>query len=128
VHALHCSVAQRSWLIPLSVSTNSDESGKQSLYSEGDQNQHQNLIFFHWPIANLALKCHANPFGSFCAKLLRNRQTDKRINKDENITSLTVIRDEYRTHYKALYKCPVYFTITQVAQQINITEVWHMLI
>ena len=36
VHAVHCSVAQRSRLTPLSVSPNGDESGKQSLYPDGD--------------------------------------------------------------------------------------------
>jgi len=41
-----CSVAQRSRLIPLSVSPNSDESGKQSLYSDGDPDHHRNLIIF----------------------------------------------------------------------------------
>ena len=33
-------------------------------------------------------KFHANPFGNLCAKLLRDRQTDKQTNNDENITSL----------------------------------------
>jgi len=42
VHALHCSVAQRSRLIPLSLSPTSDESGKESLYPEGDPDRHQN--------------------------------------------------------------------------------------
>jgi len=33
------------------------------------------------PYANLPWKFHANPFGSFCAKLLTKRQTGKQINK-----------------------------------------------
>ena len=33
--------------------------------------------FFHWPIANLPWKFHASLFGSFYAKLLADRQTDK---------------------------------------------------
>jgi len=33
--------------------------------------------FVHWPIASLPWKFHANTFGSFCAKLLTDRQTDK---------------------------------------------------
>jgi len=41
---VHCSVAHRSWWIPLSVSPNSDESRKQSLYPDGDPDRHQNLI------------------------------------------------------------------------------------
>jgi len=38
------SVMQHSQLIPLSVSPNSDESGKQSLHPDGDPDRHQNLI------------------------------------------------------------------------------------
>ena len=30
-----------------------------------------------WPVANVPWKFHANPFRSFCAKLLTDRQTDK---------------------------------------------------
>jgi len=37
-----------------------------------DPDHHQNLI---WTIANLPRKFHANLFGSFCAKLLTNKQT-----------------------------------------------------
>jgi len=33
--------------------------------------------FVHWPIANLPWKFHANPFGSFCAKLPTDKQTDR---------------------------------------------------
>ena len=44
VHALHCSVAQRSRLTQLSVSPGSDESGKQSLFPDGDPDRRQNLI------------------------------------------------------------------------------------
>jgi len=40
--------------------------------------------FVHWLIANSAWKFHANPCGSFYAKLL----TDKQTNNDENISSL----------------------------------------
>jgi len=35
----------------------------------------QNLTI--WPIANLLWKFHANPFRSFCTKLLTDRQTDR---------------------------------------------------
>jgi len=44
VHAVHCSVAQRSQLILLSVSPNSDESEKKSLYPDSDPDRRQNLI------------------------------------------------------------------------------------
>jgi len=43
VHALLFSITQRTQLIPLSLSPNSDESGKQSLYPDGDPDRHQNL-------------------------------------------------------------------------------------
>ena len=45
-HAMLCGVALRSRLVPLSVSPNSDESGKQSLYSDVDPDRHQDLIIF----------------------------------------------------------------------------------
>jgi len=50
--------------------------------------------FVHWPIADLRGKFHANPFASFCAKLLyrTNRQTYKQTNNDENITSLAEVK------------------------------------
>jgi len=62
LHAVHCSVAQRSRLILLSVFPNSDESGKQSLYLDGDPDLHQNLI-----VCSLA----------HCQSLRTNRQTDR---------------------------------------------------
>jgi len=74
---LQCSVAQRSRPIPLSVSPNSDESGKQSLYPDGDPDRQQNLIVCASAIANLPWKFRANAFGRFSAKLLTNRQTDR---------------------------------------------------
>jgi len=40
-----------------------------------DLNCHQNLVICS--LVNLPGKFHANPLGSFCAKLLTNRQTDK---------------------------------------------------
>ena len=43
-----------------------------------DPDRHQNLTsFVHGPVTNLSWKFHANPFASFCAKFLRNRQTDR---------------------------------------------------
>jgi len=33
--------------------------------------------FVHWPTANFPWKFHANPSGSFCAKLLTDRQTNR---------------------------------------------------
>ena len=41
--------------------------------------------------ANLPWKFHAKPSGSFCAKLLTNRQTDN----DDYISSLAEVKDKY---------------------------------
>jgi len=57
MHAVHCSVVQRSRLISLSVSPNSDESRKQSLYPDGDPDRHQTLI-----VCSLA-HCQPSPQG-----------------------------------------------------------------
>ena len=69
------------------VSPNIDESGKQSLYPDGDLDRHQNLTSCSFVHCQLSLKFHAYLFGSFCAKLLINRQS----NNDENISSLAEI-------------------------------------
>jgi len=58
------------------------ESGKQSMYSGGDLDRHQNLIICS--LANLSRKFHVNPLGSFCAKLLTDRQ-NKQTNNDDYI-------------------------------------------
>jgi len=49
---------------------------------------------FPWPIANLPWKFHANPFGSFCAKLLtdRHRQTATKTTSLVEVTRPTVQR------------------------------------
>ena len=61
--------------LTVSVSPNSDESGKQSPYPDGDTDRHQNLTMCSLAHCQPSLKFHANLFGSFCAKLLTNRQT-----------------------------------------------------
>ena len=76
----------------MSASPSSDESGKQSLYPDGDPDRHQNLITVHWPIANLPWKFHGNRSEVFCAKLLTDKQTDKQTN-DEHITLAEVINE-----------------------------------
>jgi len=68
--------AQCSRLIPLSVSPTSDESGKQSLYPDGDPDRHQNRLFIG-PLPTFPENFMQIRSGSFCAKLL----TDRRINK-----------------------------------------------
>jgi len=65
----------------------SDESGKRFLYPDGDPDCHQNLIVFNWPIAKFPWTFHANPFGSFCVKLLTDRQT----NNDDYVSSLAEV-------------------------------------
>jgi len=85
LHALHCSVAQCSRLTPLSLSPNSDESGKQSLYPDGDPDHHQNLIICSSAHCQPSLQILCQSIQKFfCAKLLTNRQT----NNNENITFL----------------------------------------
>jgi len=57
------------------IYANGDESGKQSMYPDGDPDRHRNLI--SCSLANLPWKFHSNPFGSFCAKLQIGKQTNK---------------------------------------------------
>jgi len=82
-HALHCSVAQRSRLIPLSVSPNSDESGKQSLYPDGDPHRHQNVIVCSLAHCQSSLKISCKSVRKFLLKVA-NRQT----NNDESVNVL----------------------------------------
>ena len=79
--AQHGSAAQRSRLIPLSISPNSDESGKQSLYPDGDPDRHQNLIFCSLAHCQPFLKISCKSVWEFCAKLLTDKQTDKQRRK-----------------------------------------------
>ena len=51
--------------------------------------RHQILII--GPLPTFPSKFHANPFGSFWAKLLTDKQADKQTNNDENITSLAEV-------------------------------------
>jgi len=69
------------------VSPNIDESGKQSLYPDGDPDRHQNLTSCSLVNCQPSLKFHAYLFGSFCTMLLINKQT----NNDENISSLAEV-------------------------------------
>jgi len=50
-------------------------SRKQSVYLDSDLACHKNLII---SIANILREFHGNPFRSFCAKLLTDRQRDRR--------------------------------------------------
>ena len=73
--ALQRRAAQRSQLIPHSVSRNSDESGKQSLYPDGDSDRHQNLIIAHCQ-PSLKISCQS------ARKSLR-KVANKQRNNDE---------------------------------------------
>jgi len=80
VHAVHCSVAQRSRLIPLSVSPNSDESRKQSLYPDGDSDRHQSLIICTLAHCQPSPKISCKSVWKYLHKVA-NRQTNRQTNK-----------------------------------------------
>jgi len=84
--AVHSSVAQRSRLIPLSASPNSDESSKQSLYPNSDPNRHQNLIICSLAHCQPSLKIPCKSVALFLRKLA-NRQT----NNEDYISSLAEV-------------------------------------
>jgi len=67
-----------------------------------DLDSHQNLIisFVHLPIANFPWKFHTNPFRSFCANLLTDRQTDRQTNNDDYIHILLGGGKYIRPHHK----------------------------
>jgi len=94
-----CSVAQRSRLIPLSVSPNSDKSGKQSLYSDGDPDRHRNLIICSLAHCQPSLKISCKSVWKFLRKVA-NSQT----NNNENISALA----EVIMHRKGQYALRVH--------------------
>ena len=84
VHALLCSVALRSRLISLSVSPNSDKSGQQSLYPDGNSDRHQNLIICSSGHSQPSLKISCKSVQKFLDKVAdkqTNRQTNKQTHK-----------------------------------------------
>jgi len=81
VHALHCSVTQRSRLMPPSVSPNSDISGKQSPYPDGDPDRHQNLTVCSSAHYQRSLQVSCQSVGKFLRKVA-NRQTDRQTDKE----------------------------------------------
>ena len=83
-HVLSVPPSGESVWAALLIPPSSDETGKRSRYPDGDPDRHRNLIVRSVAYCQPSLKCHANPFGSFCATLL----TDKQINNDENIIVL----------------------------------------
>jgi len=61
------------------LSPNGDESGKQSLYPNGNPDRHQNLISCSWPIVNLPENFIS--IRSIVLRKVANRQTDKQSNR-----------------------------------------------
>jgi len=53
--------------------------------------RHQNLIVCSMAHCLLSWKFRANPFGSFCAKLLTDKQTNRQTNNDDYISSLVEV-------------------------------------
>jgi len=81
---IHYSIVQRSWLIPLSISANSDESGKQSLHPDSDPDRHQNLISCSLAHCQPSLKISCKSVPKFLHKVANkqtNRETDRQQRK-----------------------------------------------
>jgi len=73
--------------ISLSVSPNSDKSGKQSLYPDDERDHHQNLIICSLAHCQPSLKISCKSPGKFLHKVLKNRQMDN----DDYIYSLAQV-------------------------------------
>jgi len=71
---------QHSQLIALSISPNSDESRKQSLYPDGDPDCHQNLIVCLFAHCQHSLKISGKSIRKFLHKVA-NQQTDRQQRK-----------------------------------------------
>ena len=72
---------------PYAESVRDDESGKQSLYPDGDRNRHQHLTVSSLAHCQPSLKISCKSVRKFfCAKLLTNKQTD--VQRRLHITSL----------------------------------------
>jgi len=109
--AQHCSVAQRSRLIPLSVSPNSDESWEQSLYPDGDPYRHQTLIICSLAHCQTSLKISYKSVLEFLRKVV-SRQTDKQRRKhiEGKVRHCNKFSDECSHSVFA----PVWFTISSL--------------
>jgi len=84
--ATHRSVTKRSRLMQLSVSADSEESGKQSLYPDDEPD----LTICSLANSQPSLQISGKPVQMFLRKAA-NRQTDRETNNDENITSLAEV-------------------------------------
>ena len=69
---------------------NSDESGKQSLYPEGDPDRHQNLITCSVAHCQPSLKISCKSVRKFLRKVA-NRETDIQTDNDDYISSLAEV-------------------------------------
>ena len=67
---------------------------KACIQTVNDPDHHQYLIICSLAHCQSSLKFCANPFGSFRAKLLTDRQTNKQTHNDEHITSLAEVTSE----------------------------------
>jgi len=76
IHRSERNLAHDSRMIPLSVSPNSDESDKQSLYPDGDPDGHQNLIVCSVAHCQPSLKISCKSVRKFLHKVA-NKETDR---------------------------------------------------
>jgi len=80
------------WRISISISPNSDEYAKQSLYPDGDLDLQQNVIIrslaHYQPSVNISCKS----VQKFLRKVA-DSQTDKQTNNDDYISSLAEVID-----------------------------------
>ena len=76
--------------------SNSDVSGKQSLYPDGDPDRHQNLPICSLTNCRPSLKISCKSVRKFLSEVANRQktdnQTDRQTNNDENITSLAEVK------------------------------------
>ena len=90
VHVLHCSVAHRSRLTPLSVSPNGAWLiRKQSPYPDGDRDCHQNLVIYSMAHCQPSLKISCKSQQKFLRKVAKS-QTNKQCNYTSSLAEVIV--------------------------------------
>jgi len=102
-----------------SLSHNNIESGKQSLYPDGDPDHRQNLIVCSLTQYQPSLKISCKSVWSFFSKVA-NSQTNKETNNDENITSWA----EVIKHIQHLYVKIIYITFENFNSNYMCTSAW----
>jgi len=105
LHALHCSIAQCSWSIPLSESPSSDESGKQFLYPDGDPDHHQNLIISSLVHCRPSLKISCKSDRKFLHKIA-DGQTKEQTDKQQRLHILLGGGNNNLCSLAAAVRCP----------------------